>query len=204
MFPGPSSRLTFISPNDVAARDATPQKSLTGLFPEHGLVAVIWVLTTVAIVITFLRCFVRFSENRRLFSDDYWIIIALVLLVATAVLQTLLTPDIYFIIQLGAGILHLDQTDVARMTRYRALAWSEIVIFLSQLWCVKASFLSLFYRLFTQLPGHRRFWWVVAVFTGLAYIGCWMTTIFVCHPPSSFFHFRKSRVYPEIDVYGES
>ena len=204
MLPGQWLRATLFSPHDVVARDSAYQKSQRGLFPEQGLIAVIWTLFAVAAVITFLRCFVRFSENHHLFTDDYWIILAVLFLLVIAVLQTLQTPDIYALVHLGPAVTKLDGTEVALGTHYRALAWPIIGIFWTIVWCVKASFLALFYRLYTQLPGHRRLWWAVAVFTGLAYIGCWMSLVFTCHPPSTFFHFRRSSLLCKSNGYAES
>jgi hypothetical protein len=62
------------------------------------------------------------------------------------------------------------------------------------LWCVKASLLALFWRLFDGLPQYRRMWWVVVVFVALSYVGCWIASAWTCHPPSTYFDFGMSHL----------
>ena len=59
------------------------------------------------------------------------------------------------------------------------LVFTIIGLFWTIVWSVKASFLALYYRLFDGLPHYLRIWWFVAVFTALAYVGCWIASVWV-------------------------
>ncbi len=67
----------------------------------------------------------------------------------------------------GAGHWSWESGFEVRLCYYWVCCWT-------QLWLVKASFLAFFYTLFYGLPQYRKAWWVVVIFTVLAYLGCWI------------------------------
>lgn len=90
-----------ISNNEVA-NEARLQGAARGLSPS-GLIAVAWSGWVLAAMFVGLRCLVRITETRRLHTDDYWVLAAFVLLTTNAVLQTLQTPSLYYLVWASAG-----------------------------------------------------------------------------------------------------
>lgn len=154
--------------------------------PEYGLIAVAWVGTALGVIFAALRIFARLTRVKRLLADDYFVLSALAFHIVNAILHTIQVPSLYYIMENPRGPDIADQA--VRYTRYQ---FGVIVIFWSVLWCVKGSFLALYYRLFDGLFLYRCVWYVIASVTVGMYIGCWMASVFACHPPSAYFKFGK-------------
>ncbi|RMZ03108.1 hypothetical protein D0860_06953 [Hortaea werneckii] len=159
--------------------------------PPAGLIAVAWVGFVLAASLVGLRLYVRITENRTLQSDDYCLITALVLLLVNAVLQTLQTQSLYYMVKNRAGQVPGGQQLVDQGNDYVRYQFTIIGLFWTVLWSVKASFLALYSRFFRSKPRYRRAWWCTVVFTALAYVGCWIASAWTCHPPSTYFQFGK-------------
>ena len=157
-----------------------------------GLIAVTWAGFALASGFVFLRCHVRITESRRLYSDDYWLLAALFFLGLNAILQTLQTPSLYYLIYASSGEAPAGQALIDQGNVYVRYQFVIILLFFTIIWSVKYSFLALYYRLFKGLSAYRRVWWVVVNFAAMAYIGCWIASIWTCHPPSTYFDFGKS------------
>lgn len=159
--------------------------------PEDGLVAVTWAGAALATSFVGLRCYARINEFQRLFPDDCWVISGLVVLLVNATLQTLQAHSLYYIVYSGAGLAPAGQELLDQGNVYVRYEIAIIGLFWTVTWCVKASFLALYWRLFDGSPDYRRLWWPVSVFTALAYVGCWFASVWTCHPPSTYFDFGK-------------
>lgn len=158
---------------------------------EAGLKAVAWAGVATAGVFLALRLFARLREARCLFIDDVWMIASFVVLTINAILQTLQAESLFYILYVSIGRLPVDEGLVVEGTAYVKYQFAIIGLMWTVLWCVKASFLSLYWRLFDGLPHYKRVWWLVVVFTALAYAGCWFASAWTCHPPSTYFQFGK-------------
>jgi hypothetical protein len=156
---------------------------------QQGLVAIIWVGVALGVSFTAVRIAIRLKIRRRLAPDDYCVLIALAFLITNAILQTIQAPSIYYVVSNPTG-----PDIVFHVMRYTYLEFVTIGLFWTVLWSVKASFLALFWGIFRELPQpHYRYaWWVVSIFAGLAYVGCWMASIFTCHPPADYFKFGET------------
>ncbi|KAI7332582.1 hypothetical protein KC315_g4595 [Hortaea werneckii] len=159
--------------------------------PPAGLIAVAWVGLVLAASLVGLRLYVRITENRTLQSDDYCLITALVLLLVNAILQTLQTQSLYYMVKNRAGQVPGGQQLVDQGNDYVRYQFTIIGLFWTVLWSVKASFLALYSRFFRSKPRYRRAWWCSVIFTALAYVGCWFASAWTCHPPSTYFQFGK-------------
>lgn len=152
----------------------------SGLSPA-GLIAVAWVGFAVAAWLVGLRLYARLSENRTLRSDDYCLLLALSFLLANAILQTLQTKSLYYLVRSGAGQVPGGQQLKDHGNNYVRYQFAVIAIFWSVLWSVKASFLALYYRFFRSKPWYKTAWWCSVTFTALAYVGCWIASVWVCN-----------------------
>lgn len=158
---------------------------------QNGLIAVQWVGAATAGCFLSLRCYARWREAGRLFWDDYWMLAAYVILIANAVLQTLQAPSLYYMVYLLNGLVPVDEKTPILGLEYAKYEFVIIGLFWTVLWCVKGSFLALYYRLLEGQRVYRRIWYGCVVFIILAYIGCWIASIWTCHPPSTYFEFGK-------------
>ena len=156
---------------------------------EGGLIAVAWTGVALAAIFLGLRCYARWREAARLFFDDYWMIAAFAFLFANAVLQTLQAHSLYYLVDLAAGRVKEGPELLVQGNRYVRYEFVIIAFFWTVTWCVKGSFLALYYRLFDGLPRYRNMWYACVVFTFGAYVGCWMASVWTCHPPSTYFQF---------------
>ncbi|KAH6952900.1 hypothetical protein DER45DRAFT_542058 [Fusarium avenaceum] len=156
---------------------------------RRGLVIIIWVCFTVATLFVCLRLFVRWRQNRRFLADDYWIAWAWTCTLTMAILQTEQMDSLWYLTYLQAGRLAYDPKELARQrTEISKWQFPIIKMFWIVLWSVKASFLSLFYRLVQPFPIIRRLWYCVAVFTALSLTVCIICSALTCSPPSRYFN----------------
>ena len=115
--------------------------------------------------------------------------LAFVFLVCNGILQILQAHSLYYLVDAAAGRVSQGAELLVQGNIYVRYEFVIIAFFWTITWCVKASFLALYYRLFDGLPAYRRLWYGAVVFTVLGYIGCWMASVFTCHPPSTYFEF---------------
>jgi hypothetical protein len=174
------------------ANPNAPLRGTAARVNDDGLMTVVWVCFLIATLFVSLRLFVRARQNRTLFADDYWVIFAWASLLTMASLQTVQMESLWFTTYLSAGRIAIDSPDMEQLVFYhlsQLTRWQFPVIklFWTVLWAIKASFLSLIYRLVQPFPTLRRLWFVVVAFVTLAYIGCWVASVLTCNPVSDYF-----------------
>jgi hypothetical protein len=176
-----------MSGNSQTPTGLAPIQGVAAHLSEKGLVGVTWLGAGLATLFVIARTVIQLSRLNGLGPEDIWIYLALSCLLTLAVLQTIQAGDLYYILEQTSG------PDIVKHgTQYAAYEFGVIGLFWSTLWSIKASFLALYWRLFGYLPEYRLVWWLMATFTVLAYIGCWLASIFTCHPPSTYFQFGTS------------
>lgn len=163
--------------------------------PEDGIIAIAWVGVGLSFLFVIARTAIRVYKVEGLAADDYWIYFAWLALALNALLQTIQTPHLYYVTYATAGLRPLDQKLIDHGNVYVRYEFAIIGLFWTALWGVKASFLALFWKLFDGLPVFRRWWIAVAIFTFLAYVGCWVASIMNCHPASLYFKFGSNPLF---------
>jgi hypothetical protein len=183
---------SYIHPNsnDAEVIDMETVESV-GSLPRQSLLAVVWTSFSVAFLLVVLRTAVRFKFLARLTMEDYWIFLALATLLASCVLQTIQLPSLYNMVGMIAGVIPISTELISTVENYLRFEFAIMILFWTVLWCVKASFLALYFKLFRELPMYRRAWYILAVFTFCAYVGCWVTLFTSCRPISNFFKFLQ-------------
>jgi hypothetical protein len=169
-----------------------------GSLPPHSLLAVVWTSFSVACLLVILRTAIRFKFMARLTMEDYWIFLALATLLTSCVLQTIQLPSLYYMLGTIAGVIPISADLISSVEDYLKYEFATMVLFWTVLWCVKASFLALYFKLFRELKMYRRVWYALAAFTFLAYVGCWITLATSCHPISNFFKFEQCNTARDI------
>jgi hypothetical protein len=167
-----------------------PDAPLTGAarsVSERGLFAVVWVCFSLATLFAGLRLTVRFRGNGFFLADDYWIMFAWLGLLTMAILQTEQMPSLWYITYLSAGRVVPDQSTTYQLEQLSRWEFPIITLFWTVLWSVKASFMTVFFRLVKPFSLLRRLCYCIAVFAALAYISCNIASALTCSPPGNYF-----------------
>lgn len=165
-----------------------PLRGAAATVDRQALVAIIWTCFSIASCFLTLRLVVRWRQNARFLSDDYWMIWAWMCMLTMAILQTEQMNALFYMTHLQAGRI-LAQPEEILVQNQQLTRWQFPIIklFWITLWSVKASFMSIFYRLIRSFPVLRRLWYCVAAFAVLALIGCVLASTLTCSPPSDYF-----------------
>lgn len=154
---------------------------------QTELLIIIWTCFSVATVFVLLRLTVRWRQNRSLLADDYWIAAAWVCLLVMSVLQTEQMEYLWATVNLQSGRISPTPETIEKVAMLSRWQFPIIKLFWTVLWCVKASFLAVFYRLVQPFTWYRRLWILVTVFVVLAYLGSVISSILTCSPMSDYF-----------------
>src|SRR5690348_5150715 len=140
-----------------------------GSLPHDSLLALVWTCFGVACLMVVLRTITRLRyTQRRLTFEDYWIFLALASLLTLCILETVQLPSLFHITAVLTGTIPLSQELITFTEEYLKYEFAIIVLFWTVLWCVKASFLSLYFKLFRELIHYRHVWYLLSAFTLLA------------------------------------
>lgn len=163
-----------------------------GALPSRSLLALVWTCFGVAALLVLLRTFTRLKFTVRwLTVEDYCMFVALAALLTLCILETVQLPSLYHITAVLAGTIPLSAELITYTEDYLKYEFAIIILFWTVLWCVKASFLALYFKLFRELVLYRRVWYLLASFTLLAYGGCVLTLCLSCGHISNFFKFAQ-------------
>lgn len=119
------------------------------------------------------RLTVKIRSFHKIYSDDYLVIAAWVLLLGSAVLWQVEAPNLYELFAVTSGEKPLTSSFVARNIDLLRSLTPFALLFYSCLWTVKVSFLLFFRRLGLNVRGQKVWWWCVLVITLLT----WAATI---------------------------
>lgn len=162
-----------------------------GSLPHHSLLALIWTCFSVALLFVTLRTAVRARVRDWRTTEDLWMFLALATLLTLCILETIQLPSLYYITAVVAGDVPISDDLISYTEDYLRFEFPIILLFWTVLWSVKAGFLALYFKLFRELRLYRRVWYVLATFTFLAYVGCWITLCLSCGTLANFFGFNQ-------------
>ncbi|KAI1459619.1 hypothetical protein F4805DRAFT_419641 [Annulohypoxylon moriforme] len=136
--------------------------------------AIIWTGVSLCILTFSSRMTIRVICFRRLFVEDYVMLLSLVILVATAITIQILVPYRHDLADLRSAhpppSLELLKETAKGLRGHVALMVMNYI----GIWLIKFSFLVFLYRLGDRVTKYRIFWWIVLVFNiaaGLTAIG---------------------------------
>lgn len=97
-----------------------------------------------------------------------------VLLLATAILWTVIIDKVYYMKYVLSGML--PPTDIPRLFNaievYLHGSLAVLLMFYVGLWTIKLNFLMFFKQLGYQITYYRIYWWAITIFTVIAGIAC--------------------------------
>ncbi|KAK0112797.1 hypothetical protein ONS95_014529 [Cadophora gregata] len=163
-------------PVDDAPTDTRPERPPT--VNELTLMTIVWFGVASAVCFTAIRGWIRIKYDGRVKLDDILVVFALLLLIASAIMYTIILKPLYTMSRVAAGLspMPMDAIGVAKFISdtnfYLRVQFAITLAFWTCLWVVKASFLAFFFPLTNGLIWARRFWYAVAAFCAGGYIAC--------------------------------
>lgn len=166
---------------------------------QASLLAATWSLFAIAVLFFLARIAIRLKISRRLYFDDAWASLALLILLGLALVLTVAIPSMYQVLNVGAGLAKPDTNFMKNATFYLKLQFALTYLYWSCLWAVKACFLSFYHRLTKNLKYCRQVWWATVIISVLSYIGAIITypvscSSFVLGQCESQIHISRSLV----------
>lgn len=132
----------------------------------------IWGALAIAVLFCSLRFLARIRTFKKLLVDDYFVLLALVFVLANAIIWQIYARHMYYVVSVAAG-LEMPGNDFAQLAEsYFKSNAAVMILFYSALWSIKISFLLFFKRLGTNVRGQKRIWWPVLGITLATYFAC--------------------------------
>ena len=153
---------------------------------------VTWTFFAIGTVLTVLRLYVRQTKLRGLGWDDLLHCMAWTVLLGLVALETSVNHLIFKVSNVTSGRTSLTASFLEdEVPHYIVVQLAIMLLTWTTTWAVKASFL-LFYRGLLRNTGRYMIaWWLVTIFTGLAYISVFFPIIFTCGSPADYFSIGK-------------
>lgn len=132
--------------------------------------SIAWAATAISLLFLIFRLAVRVRSFRKLYSDDYLVIAAwLMLLTSTIIWQTNIYL-LYWQYDVASGRAPYSEAFIAAYATFMPQVTTWTVLFYSCLWAIKFSFLMFFRRLGSEIKVHKVWWWVVFILTFAGWI----------------------------------
>ncbi|KAL8993148.1 MAG: hypothetical protein Q9169_006569 [Polycauliona sp. 2 TL-2023] len=140
----------------------------------------IWGGFTLAVICCGLRGLARIRTFKKLLIDDYFVLLSLSLVFASAITWQVFAERMYYVLRVSAG-LEMPREDIAQVAgSYFKATLAVIILFYTALWSIKISFLLFFRRLGNNVRGQRRLWWPIFGITVATYFACIGTIQYQC------------------------
>ncbi|KAM5460218.1 hypothetical protein MferCBS49748_007761 [Microsporum ferrugineum] len=151
----------------LLARDDRPV-ALTHI-PRIPLLVIIWSFFALTTVVMAFRIAIRLWLQRKLLWDDAFAVAAYIGLIVQVVLLTVIAPLIYIHLHGFSGTRPPPEYGV-KVTHMIRVVFAHNVVFTASIYCIKASFMALYWRLIRDLNNYRKAWWAVTAFCVISLI----------------------------------
>lgn len=141
---------------------------------------VVWAGASMSFVFLLLRLISRFRGPRRLFWDDGFAIFGWLLVLASAALWQWIARDMYYVLDISAGLATPGADFWARMIRFARVQFVVELFFDTTLVAIKLAFLFFFKRLGKRVRGQQYIWWTVLFFALASYVVSLGDNQYVC------------------------
>jgi hypothetical protein len=145
--------------------------------PQQGIA---WGGTAVSLIFFVFRICVRIKSFKRLYADDFLVLLAWLSLFGSAIVWQTQQTAMYHQYDLAAGKVSPTPEILEAEIVFLRTEVATIILFYVCLWCVKISFLIFFRRLGQNVRGLRVWWWVVLGFTIAFFATCIGDTQYSC------------------------
>ncbi|ROW13814.1 hypothetical protein VPNG_03623 [Cytospora leucostoma] len=151
-------------------RRATASPVVTGPgIPYHKFMGVQWAGAGFSVAFVFVRLISRCRGPRRIFWDDVCAVVAAVLVLITACLWQWAARDMYYILDLQAGLVPYDAALPSRLSRELKISFVTEVFFYATLFLVKISLILFFKRLGSNVSGQAYIRWSALALSAICF-----------------------------------
>lgn len=149
---------------------------------------VIWGGWAITVIFVCFRILSRIKIFKRLYWDDFFVLLALALTLASAIIwQAFMAHDMYEVMNVSAGLELPGPKFLADGRRYSQASLAILILFYSTLWSIKLSFLIFFRRLGKNVRRQKLLWWPVMGFTLASYVVAVAIIQYPCLVKSMFY-----------------
>ncbi|KAI1074869.1 hypothetical protein F5B20DRAFT_585879 [Whalleya microplaca] len=132
---------------------------------QKTFLGIAWAATAITLLFLVFRLTIRLRSFRKLFSDDYLVIAAWLMLFTSTIIWQIKLHLLYWQYDVTFGRAPPSEDFVAAYATFLPQIVTFSVLFYSCLWAVKFSFLMFFRRLGSEIKAHKIWWRVVFVLT---------------------------------------
>lgn len=130
----------------------------------------LWAFTGLTWLFIVFRLVSRWRGPKRLYWDDACAVLAAVLVLITACLWQWALKDIYYFINLNAGLVALQADYPTRLLQGLKISLIVELFFYTSLFLAKMSFLVFFRRLGNNVRGQTYVWWPAFTLSVISYV----------------------------------
>ncbi|EKV21494.1 efflux pump antibiotic resistance protein [Penicillium digitatum] len=138
--------------------------------PESVFLGVLWALTGLSFMSVVFRLYAQVTSFRRLFIDDLLVFLAWVIILTAAVIWQVKGRVLYELYAISAGTKPFNLEFLPKYNTFMRYNAPFQILFYSALFCVKFSFMALFYRISAKVKSLRIWWFMVFFCTASVYI----------------------------------
>ncbi|KAI4225319.1 MAG: hypothetical protein L6R36_003984 [Xanthoria steineri] len=138
--------------------------------PHPVFLGLLWSGTGLSLSFVIFRLIVKIRSYKKVYSDDYLVVAAWILLLGSAVLWQFISPNLYDLFAVTSGEKPLTPDFISENADFLRSITPFSLLFYSCLWTVKLSFLLFFRRLGLNVKGQKIWWWCVLTITVLTWI----------------------------------
>ncbi|CAG8887277.1 unnamed protein product [Penicillium egyptiacum] len=138
---------------------------------ESVFLGVLWALTGTSFIFVVFRIYAQLTSFRRVYLDGYLVILAWIIMLTAAVIWQVEGKALYELYEISAGTKPFNPEFLPRYNTFMLFNAPLQILFYSALWCVKFSFMALFYQISAQVESLRIWWFLVLFCTASVYIG---------------------------------
>ncbi len=154
-----------------------------------------WIGIILSIIFVAIRTHVQYSYSGRFFINDYWIFLAIVCHLATAIVYQIAIPPMYEVQTFDYTTQTMDAAFMDRASLFLRLQFAVDFLLWTTLWTVKFSLLSFFWRLFDSVRSPMKiFWWTMCAVTASTWVTLVVLQNLACDPIRNFFTLGKQAI----------
>lgn len=128
----------------------------------------VWVFFALTAFLLICRLFIRAWLHRQLYWDDVFAIVAFVFLLGQLITISIISPAVYYFVDVKEGMAHSHEFDDQFTTMMKGLL-AHAICYAICIYLVKASFMSLFWRLVRNIETFRKLWWVITIVCAVSF-----------------------------------
>ncbi|ETS81749.1 hypothetical protein PFICI_06751 [Pestalotiopsis fici W106-1] len=131
--------------------------------------AIQWAGAGFSLVFVLIRLVSRWHGPGRIFWDDVFVVLAVLLVLITAILWQWAAKDMYYILDVQAGLASLETDYVTHLTRDLKVSMVTEIFFYAILLFVKVSFILFFKRLSSNVRGQLWIRWASLALSAICF-----------------------------------